>query len=186
MAALAGRLRSQGRNVLEAREPGGTPVGDAVRAIFLDNQTQISPEAEALLMNASRAQLVRQVIEPALARGEDVICDRYVHSTLAYQGFGRGIPLETLTRMCDVATGGRMPDLTLLIDLPYQESRRRLRARGNPDDRMEREDAAFHERVRAGYLELAKSDARIVTLSGLEDAQSVLAAALRALGVRTR
>lgn len=182
MAAVERALRSQGREVVVTREPGGTPVGEAVRKIHLHHSSsQVHPLSEMLLMNASRAQLVADVIRPALDRGAVVLCDRYVHSTLAYQGYGRGLPLEMARAVCDAATGGLMPDLTILIDVSYDTSRARLSARGSERDRLEREEGAFHRRVRDGYREIAARDERVVCIDGERAPEEVIDAALAAL-----
>ena len=123
---LAAFLRAAGRTVVQTREPGGTAIGDEIRAVLLSpREEQVMPETEVLLLAAGRAQHVRETIQPALARGDDVICDRYVDSTLAYQGGGRGLPLETLVPIQAYATGGLMPDLRILLDLPVEEGLRR-------------------------------------------------------------
>ncbi|HVA32933.1 MAG TPA: dTMP kinase [Candidatus Baltobacteraceae bacterium] len=165
LAGLAGALRSEGCEPLMTREPGGTPVGDAIRGIFLDRSIAISPLTEALLVNAARAEHVAGTIRPALAAGTVVLCDRFVDSTLAYQGYGRGLDLELLRRLCSIATGGLEPDLTLLIDVSVGVSRDRTRARVHAD-RVESEDDAFHQRVRAGFLELARTSPRHHVLDG--------------------
>ena len=181
MAAIERALRDSGHAVISAREPGGTPLGDAVRGIFLRPGLVVDALAETLLINASRAQLVSSVIEPALARGTDVLCDRYVHSTLAYQGFGRGLSLEQIRGICDAATHGVMPDLTLLVDIDLETSARRVAARGDGADRLEREAAAFHRRVREGFLELARRDPRVVLLDGLRSPEELLDYAMAAI-----
>ena len=181
-AALAERLRAGGRSVLATREPGGTPLGDAVRGILLDSSLRINALTEALLVNAARAQHVADAIRPALLTGTTVLCDRYVDSTLAYQGYGRGVDLDVLRAMCDAATGGLTADVTIVVDVPVGVSRERLRARGGETDRLEREDDAFHERVRRGYLELAKGPGHCA-IDGTQAAADVLARALSALGV---
>jgi dTMP kinase len=142
------------------REPGGTPIGDQVRQVLLSPaNSALVAAAEILLYSASRAQLVAQVIRPALARGEVVICDRYADSTLAYQGYGRGLDLDTVRTITRFATGGLVPDLTICLDMDAGEGLRRKQAKaGLPGDdwnRIEIEALAFHERVRAGYLALA-------------------------------
>ena len=157
LAGLAGRLRTGGREVLTTREPGGTPVGDAIRDIFLNRSIEISPLTEALLVNAARAQHVADLIAPALACGKAVICDRFVDSTLAYQGYGRGLDLAWLRSACTAATGGLEPNVTFVLDLPVELSRERTAQRRVEADRMERQDDAFHERVRNGFLELARA-----------------------------
>jgi dTMP kinase len=182
MAAVERALRAQGQQVVVAREPGGTPAGDAAREILLhERDMAISPLTELMLMNASRAQLVSDVVRPALERGAVVLCDRYVHSSLAYQGFGRGIALDTVRAVCDAATGGLMPDLTLLIDVSYETSRARLSERSGHFDRMEREEEDFHRRIREGYLQLAQRDERLVRIDGERAAEEVVDAALAAL-----
>lgn len=147
---LGETLRAVGHEVVAVREPGGTPAGDAIRALLLDPASQLGAESEALLFAASRAQLVRDVIRPALARGAVVLVDRFLLSTYAYQGAGRGLPLPALRGVNKVATGGLAPDLTLLLSVPLDTANARLTARGAAD-RMEQEDRAFHERVRAAF-----------------------------------
>lgn len=182
MTAVERALRAEGRDVVVTREPGGTPAGDAAREILLHkNDMEIAPLTELMLMNASRAQLVAEVIRPALSRGAVVLCDRYAHSSLAYQGYGRGIPLNVVRAICDAATGGLVPDLTLLVDVSYETSRARLSGRGNAHDRMEREDETFHRRIREGYLEIAKADERVVRIDGERAPEEVADAALAAL-----
>jgi dTMP kinase len=154
---LLERFAIAGRDVLSTREPGGTAMGDAVRTIFLDRTLDISPLREALLANASRAQHITQVVRPALKAGRAVLCDRFTDSTLAYQGYGRGLDLDALRRLCEYAADGVQPDLVLLLDLPVDAARKRLEARAYGEDRIEREDDGFHERVRSGFLELAKA-----------------------------
>jgi dTMP kinase len=153
---LADDLRQMGKQVVLTREPGGTPIGDQVRDV-LHNPTNadMTPEAEFLLYSASRAQLVRQIVFPALVAGKWVISDRYFDSSLAYQGYARGLDIDTLWEITRFATGGLMPDLTLYLDIqPDQGLERRLLG-GGEWNRMDREALAFHNRVRSGYLELA-------------------------------
>ena len=181
MAAVERALRAEGHEVVVTREPGGTPAGDAVRRIFLQPNLSIHPLTETLLINASRAQLLADVIRPALPRGAVVLCDRYVHSTLAYQGYGRGLPIEMVRAICDAATDGLMPDLTVLVDISYEVSRRRLTARGDGADRVELENGEFHRRVRNGFLEMAARDPRMVVVNGELPTDEVLDAAMAAL-----
>jgi dTMP kinase len=158
---LAEFLRQAGCRVLATREPGGTPIGDRVRQILLDPAiADMLPRTEILLFQASRAQLVDQVIRPHLESGGVVICDRYADSTLAYQGYGQGGDLETLRRLLDFATGGLKPDLTLLLDVDTELGMQRMSTRkpGTQDGDWNRLDAntlAYHRRVRQGYAELA-------------------------------
>ncbi|HEY1883478.1 MAG TPA: dTMP kinase [Candidatus Cybelea sp.] len=157
LRGLVERLRMDGRDVVITREPGGTATGDAIRTIFLDRTLNIKPLTEALLVNAARAQHVAEVIRPALDAGRLLLCDRFISSTLAYQGYGRGFDLAALQRLCDEATGKLEADLVFLLDLPVDLARKRMAERSYQLDRIESEDAAFHERVRQGYLVLAKS-----------------------------
>lgn len=157
---LAERLRAAGHVVTLTREPGGTPVGKAIRAIW-DNPalSEIVPITDLLLICADRAQHVRTLIRPALERGEIVISDRYADSTRAYQGVGSGLDAETVETLLRIATDGLTPNLTLLLDLPAAEGLRRRQAASQSGDakldRLDQRDLAYHERVRAGYLALA-------------------------------
>jgi len=157
---LAERLNKVGIRVLMTREPGGTATGEAIRKLLQHDScdAELGHRTEVLLFCASRAQIVEQVIRPALARGEWVLCDRFVDSTLAYQGYGRGFALPELRALNNFATSGLMPDLTLLLDIPADESFKRLTARQTGVDRIERADRSFHERLRDGYLDLADSE----------------------------
>ena len=155
---LAEFLRGQGWDVLTTREPGGTPIGDQIRQILmrLDNQ-ELHPRTEILLFLASRAQLVEQVIKPALREGKLVLCDRFGDSTMAYQGYGHGLNLDTLRTMLDFATDKLKPDLTLLLDVDVETGLQRKRK----EDEWNRLDAyalAFHQRVREGYHELCRQE----------------------------
>jgi dTMP kinase len=157
--ALATELRAAGNEVVTVREPGGTPAGEKIRAILLGEggTVPVDPRADALLFNASRAQLVADVIEPALARGAIVIADRFADSTLAYQGYGSGLPLDALRAIIHFATAGRTPDLTLLLDLDAGHGL--ARKSGSGRTRFEEGfDAAFHERVATGFRSLAAAE----------------------------
>ncbi len=155
---LADHLANQGYDVLFTREPGGTEIGDQVRRVImsLDNK-RMSPEAEFLLFSASRAQLVRQVIQPKLAAGGVVVCDRFYDSSLAYQGYGHQLEIDQLRAITHFVTGGLVPDLTLLLDLPSEEGLNRRKEAGLWN-RLDDYDLAFHERVRAGYQRLAQAE----------------------------
>jgi len=184
IAALADDLRSRGVDVLVTREPGGTSLGDLIRRVFIDPAAVIDPLAEAMLMNASRAQLVAEVIGPALRAGRTVLCDRFFDATIAYQGYGRGLDVEVLLELCLVATNRIAPDLTFLLDVPPEISAERLRARG-ASDRLEREDLAFHGRVRDGYREIAlRFPGRIVVIDAAAGPAEVAAKARDALSER--
>lgn len=158
-ALLVDFLKMQGYPVLATREPGGTPIGEQVRLILSDlDNTAMHPRSEILLFQASRAQLVEQVIRPHLAAGGVVVCDRYADSTMAYQGYGyQLVPLELLASIVQFATGGLKPDLTLLLDLDVKEGLQR-RARGGDWNRLDAYDLAFYQRVRQGYLEMAHAE----------------------------
>jgi dTMP kinase len=163
---LANWMGHLGLSVTSTREPGGTAVGEAVRAVLLDrNELDIPAETELLLMLAARAAFVRQVVRPTLAKGGVVLADRFSLSTLAYQGDGRGLDLAEVRRMDAFARGGLEPDLTLVLELSPEEGGKRQRAAGKGRDRMERAGDEFHARVAAGYRELAGSgDARVRAL----------------------
>jgi dTMP kinase len=154
---LAAALEEQGLAVVMTREPGGTVIGNAVRAVVLNPaHTEMSLRAETLLFNAARAQIVDEVIRPALAAGKIVLCDRYADSTLAYQGYGHGQDLESLRRLGDYATTGLTPQLTIYLDIDVREGLGRKRAGAAEEwNRMEEKTLAYHQAVRRGYLELA-------------------------------
>jgi len=155
-AALADFLRQQGYDVLLTREPGGTQIGDQIRAILSDlKNVSMRPRTETLLFQASRAQLVEEVIRPRLETGGLVLSDRYADSTLAYQGYGHCFDLDELRALIRFATGGLSPDLTLLLDVEVETGLRRKMS-GGEWNRLDAYDLEFHRRVRAGFLELAR------------------------------
>ncbi len=155
---LANHLESQGHDILFTREPGGTEIGDQIRRVIMSLENKsMSPEAEFLLFSASRAQLVRELIQPHLERGGMVVCDRFFHSSLAYQGYGHELNLELLRTISGFVTGGLIPDLTFLLDLTSELGLER-RKRDGRWNRLDDYDLAFHERVREGYLNLADAD----------------------------
>jgi dTMP kinase len=164
---LSAWLENRGIAHLVTREPGGTPVGEAVRSVVLGRTELEMPAAsELFLYLTSRAAFVRDVVRPALAQGRVVVADRFNLSTLAYQGFGRGLDIDAVRGAIALATGGLEPDLTVLIDLPVDEGRGRQRRAGFEEDRIEQEGAGFLNRVREGYLALAASEARVRVVSG--------------------
>jgi dTMP kinase len=209
---LAARLRELRRVVRVLREPGGTPIGEEIRHTLKhsENNRAMTAEAELLLMNASRAQLVREVIRPALAAGEVVVCDRFYDSTTAYQGYGRQLDLARVKAIIDFAVGETRPHLTLLLDVPVavSEVRRltrqaklldvpvptdgtkphaRLSFEGALRDRMEEADRAFFERVHAGYFAIAKAEpARVRVLDATQSIETVSAAVWRAVEPLTK
>lgn len=161
-ATLAERLAASDRTVVLTREPGGTPLGERVRGVVLEvSSDERDALSDALLFNAARRQLVSDVIAPALADGAFVVCDRFADSTLAYQGYGGGAPLDALATLAEIATGGLVPDRTVLLDLPVDQGlARRHGVGGGSLTRFEvsvQHDRQFHERVRAGFLELART-----------------------------
>lgn len=160
LQALRGYLEARGFHVYAPREPGGTRIGDLVRDIVLNPEyKEMQPAAEILLFSAARAQLVGQEIRPRLAQGQIVLCDRYADSTLAYQGYGLGLDLQTLRVITAFATGGLQPDLTFLLDVPVEVGLARKRGQGaNEWNRMEQRQREYHERVRAGYREMAEAE----------------------------
>ncbi len=176
-----------GASVLATHEPGGTALGDAIRSLFLDPRWgALDGTVETLMVFASRRQHLLEVIDPAIARGTVVLCDRFTDSTFAYQGFGRGVRLEMLRRADSLATGERVPDRTLLFDLPAEVARRRGQGQGRRAepggvDRLDAEDLAFYTRVREGYLEAARQEPgrfRVIDSAGsrLETERQVRAA----------
>lgn len=200
--SLADYLRTKGHEVVLTREPGATSIGQAIRGILLDPKNQgLASLTELALFAADRAQHVAEIIRPALARGAWVVSDRYSHSTIAYQGYGRKIPLDTLGELNELATGGLRPDLVLLLDLNPEQGLARARERAeiatngqsvNPPDsdrnedsswtRFEEEELAFHQRVRQGYLELAKvPENRFVVIDAGQSLDQVTELAIAAL-----
>lgn len=157
ISLLAATLTQRGLPVVATREPGGTRIGNAIRNLLLDPaHTEMSPRTETLLFQAARAQIVDEVIRPALAAGQVVLCDRYADSTLAYQGYGHGQMLASLQQLGDYATGGLMPALTIYLDIDVRAGLERKRAGAAEEwNRMENHALAFHQRVRTGYLALA-------------------------------
>lgn len=164
IALLANRLKTEGYSVRTLREPGGTPIGEEIRHTLKhsEHNERMTPEAELLLLNASRAQLVREIIRPALQAGELVLCDRFYDSTTAYQAHGRGLDQHKVQAIVEFAVGDTRPDLTflLLVSEELSQQRRRVRQTGQPSqrDRFEQADAAFFLRVTAGYEAIAQAE----------------------------
>lgn len=172
-------LREQQRTVVRTREPGGTEVGVLIREIVLHHRGEVASRAEALLYAADRAQHVATLVRPALARGDVVIQDRYLDSSVAYQGAGRVLDAEQVRDLSMWATEGALPDLTVLLDLDPAVARRRLDAADKPFDRLEAEKSAFHERVREAFLALAAADPRRFLVLDAARSEDELAAAVR-------
>ena len=178
-AALVRAMRDAGHRVVAVREPGGTPLGEALRDILLRaGVVDRTPVADALLFSAARAELVSEVIRPALASGAIVVCDRYATSTAAYQGYGGGVDLAQLASLEALATGGLRPDLVMLIDVPVEAGLARRAAGAKGETRFEEHfDHDFHARVRRGYLAMAAADpARWRILDGTRSEADVAAA----------
>jgi dTMP kinase len=177
LAWLAENLQSRGVKLLVTREPGGTPLGEKLRALLLDKDQPMHLETETLLMFAARREHIDKVIGPALARGEWVLCDRFTDASFAYQGAGRGVAPEKLNALEDWVQGSLQPDLTIIFDLPPAVGRARAGSIKSPD-RFERENESFFERVREGYLQRARSAPlriRVVDASrGLAEVQAEL------------
>jgi dTMP kinase len=167
---LADWLRTRGRSVILTREPGGTPLGERLREIILDRSIDCAPRTELLLILAARAQHVAEVIEPALRAGTTVITDRFSLSSLAYQGFGRGLPLDEIRAADAVATGGMCPDLTLLVDVPLETVLARV---GERADRFEGEGREFLQRIISGYRRLAAEDEAVRLIDGTGTVEAV-------------
>ena len=170
--ALATRLQQNGNSVLQTREPGGTPLGEAIRNLLQHDTAgnEMTPEAELLLFAASRAQLTREKILPALAKNQIVLCDRFMDSTAVYQGVARKISHDTVAEINQFAVGNLRPDLTILIDIEPEIGMKRVRARSNNQlDRMESENIQFFQAVRTGYLKLAESEPnRFLVIDGTQ------------------
>ena len=173
--ALAAHLRAAGHRVVETREPGGTAAGSALRALLLGKDaTPLTALAELFLYCADRTQHVAEVIAPALATGAIVVCDRFSDSTLAYQGWGRGLELDVVRALDARARGGVAPALTFLLDCPVEVGLARARARAGVEDRFERETVAFHTRIRDGFQHLAReAPDRIVVVDSTGDTAAV-------------
>ncbi len=166
-------LQARGLSVVCTREPGGTEIGEQIReVIFSKKSDAIRDETEVLLFSAARAQIVGQLIRPALDAGKIVLCDRYADSTLAYQGYGLGLDLGALRAITRFATGGLVPDLTFYIDVPVEDGL--ARKRGGDVNRLDEKDVAYHQRVRAGYLEMARQEpGRWVVIDGTQPREQV-------------
>ncbi len=182
MKRLEGYLTSKGKSCLLTHEPGGTELGRWIRKVIVDGGSgDVANEMELFLYLADRAQHIHEVIRPAMEERKIVLCDRFTDSTLAYQGYGRGFDLELLQRMNQLASGGLQPDLTLLLDCAPETALSRARRRseeqspgGSPGDRFESQNLEFHERVRGGFLEIARAEPkRIVVLDSSAPAEKV-------------
>ena len=164
---LADTLSQSGAKILVLRDPGGTAIGERIRAVLLDRELRdMSDSTELFLFSASRSQLVQEIIKPALHNGTIVVCDRFYDSTTAYQGWGRGLSLDAIKTMNRVAANGLVPAITYFIDIPVSEIEQRMMHQKAGADRMEMSGRAFYERVREGFLQLAKEEPRFEVVDG--------------------
>ena len=193
LGLLAGEFERRALPFVQTREPGGCALGARIRPLLLDVSSRVDERAELFLFLADRAQHVAETIRPALQRGAWVLCDRYADSTIAYQGYGRGMDVETLQRLNDYATGGLWPDKTLLLDLPVETGLSRALARNGreglteSEGRFEAEEQAFHQRIREGFLARAERwPERFCVLDARLSPEELLACALEALGLSRR
>ncbi len=175
MDLLEAALREQGYSVIRSREPGGTPIGEAIRNVILNPEyTEMDSMTEAMLYAASRAQHVAEKIKPAIAEGYIVLLDRFLDSSLVYQGIGRGMTIETIEAINRFATGGLQPDATIMVYIDYEEGLRRKKQQNGSLDRMEAQQDNFHRRVNEGYLQLARRyPERIQLIDGARDPQTI-------------
>jgi dTMP kinase len=169
---LVNALREQGLDIVQTREPGGTPAADAIRKVILDPDLTISPLTEFLLYSASRAQHVEEVIKPALEQNKVVVCDRFFGASVAYQGYGRGLELDFIYDLTKRVTQGITPDLVLLLDIDPQVGLERIAQRGQKD-RLELADISFHRKVREGFLAQAKENKSWVIINAQQDEAKV-------------
>ncbi len=190
ISLLAEHLRAMGHDVLITREPGGTSIGDQIRTVLHDvKNVEMMGETEFLLYSASRAQLVREVLQPHLARGGTVLCDRFADSSMAYQGYGRELDLEAIRLITQFATGGLTPHLTIYLDLPVEVGIQRKQtayvAQAGEWNRLDRQTLDFHRRVRQGYLKMARAEPDrwlvIDATQSIDDTQAAIRARLKTL-----
>ncbi|MBN2406809.1 MAG: dTMP kinase [Elusimicrobia bacterium] len=162
-----------GRPVIHTREPGGVSISEKLREILLNKDNRIFPKAELMLYASGRAQHTEELIMPALLSGKYVVCERYIHASIAYQGYGRGLDIELIRKLNDMATGGLVPDITIYMDIEAAEGLKRVERSNRSLDRLESENISFHERVRQGYLSMAGTDPRIVTLDARNSREDI-------------
>ena len=171
---LSDALTHEHYHILVLREPGGTEIGEKIRTILLDkNITTMTNVTELFLFSASRSQLVEEVIKPAILGGLVVLCDRYYDSLTAYQGWGKGIALDTVRVINQCASAGLVPDLTFFLDIPVNEVERRMRRSKTSRDRMESNGRGFYERARDGYLDISKKEKRFRVIDGLQSIEAI-------------
>lgn len=171
---LSERLSQENFNVLVLREPGGTEIGEKIRSILLDKESSgMTDASELFLFSASRAQLVEEVVKPAFEGNMIVICDRFYDSTTAYQGWGRGLMKEAIAAIHKLATSGLVPDVTFFLDLPLSEVEKRMQRSKSGKDRMESNGQGFYEKVREGYLHLARQEKRFVIIDAMQSIETI-------------
>ncbi len=183
---LSDYLSVAGIEVVRTREPGGVSLSEELRRILLDRGSRISPRSELLLYAAGRSQHTDELIRPALERGDFVISERYTHASMAYQGYGRGLDLDLIRRLNEIATCGIKPDLVIVLDVDSRGGLKRVKESGRQFDRLELETIEFHERVRLGYLEMAEKDNDIVVIDATapkEDVHSKIIQTVRQRGL---
>jgi dTMP kinase len=163
-----------GIDVVRTREPGGVSIAEQLREMLLNPDNMIYPRAELLLYAAGRAQHTEELIQPALNAGKCVICERYVYASVAYQGYGRGLDIDLIKELNKVATGGIAPDVTIILDIDVKEGLKRVERSDRVLDRLEQENISFHEKVRNGYLELARENPDIVVINTMDSQENIL------------
>lgn len=172
---LAADLESMGYSCVTLREPGGSKISERIRDLLLDKRSSgMSPKAELLLYNAARAQVIAEVVKPALDAGKIVLADRFAWSTLAYQGYGRQLDIDEVAALSELTCGGCFPELTVVLDVPIPVGRKRRLLAGAAPDRLEAEADSFFERVRAGYLKIAKDNPDLVAVLDATEAKEAL------------
>ncbi|MFH1416329.1 MAG: dTMP kinase [Elusimicrobiota bacterium] len=170
---LAEYLSGRGDEVVKTREPGGVSIAEQLREMLLNPDNIICSKTELLLYAAGRAQHTEELILPALRQGKYVICERFTHATVAYQGYGRGLDMKLIEELNNVATGGIQPDITVILDVPADEGLNRVKKSNRSFDRLESENISFHRKVRAGYLELARLNGDIEVIESIGTPESV-------------
>jgi dTMP kinase len=173
IAFLESYLKNKGHQVVRTREPGGTALGEALRKILLHQDLHVLPFSELLVLMAVRTQHMEELIMPALNEGKIVLCDRFMDASYAYQGYGRGIDLGIIQTLNRYVTKGITPNLTFLLDCPADTGLKRKRAQDSPSDRFEDEALSFHEKIRQGYLNLARNDQRFFVIDAKQDMKTI-------------
>jgi len=188
LARLAAALEQSGLSVVTTREPGGSPAGERIRKLLVEGEPgSMAPMTEALLHFAQRAEHIEKTIRPALARGAWVVCDRFADSTMAYQGYGHGLGRAPIQSLCRLVCGDLVPALTLIFDVPVDIGLARAASRRGVETRYERMDASFHERLRRGFLDIAKREPkRCAVIDAAREVDAVTAEMLKTVGRRLR